>query len=83
MAHQFDTENVDYLIHITTGTPGAQIGLFLLTEARGIPGRLLQTSLPQWGERGGSGMALLTSIFRNRIALRPVLPKYKIKACLI
>jgi transcriptional regulatory protein RtcR len=35
---------VDYLIHITTGTHVAQICLFLLTEARWFPGRLLQCS---------------------------------------
>ena len=33
----------DYLVHITTGTHVAQICLFLLTEARYLPGRLLQT----------------------------------------
>ena len=39
----FDPENNDYLIHITTGTHVAQICLFLLTEARFLPGKLLQT----------------------------------------
>ncbi|MCL6252306.1 RNA repair transcriptional activator RtcR [Altererythrobacter sp. KTW20L] len=39
----FDPEAEDYLIHITTGTHVAQICLFLLTEARYLPGRLLQT----------------------------------------
>ena len=34
----------DYLVHITTGTHVAQICLFLLTESRHIPARLLQTS---------------------------------------
>ena len=34
----------DYLVHITTGTHVAQICLFLLTEARWLPGRLLQCS---------------------------------------
>jgi len=34
----------DYLVHITTGTHVAQICLFLLTEARWIPGRLVQCS---------------------------------------
>ena len=33
-----------YYIHITTGTHVAQICLFLLTESRHLPGRLLQTS---------------------------------------
>ncbi len=44
----FDPDNQDYLIHITTGTHVAQICLFLLTEARYLPGRLLQTQ-PQRG----------------------------------
>ena len=39
----FDPDQQDYLIHITTGTHVAQICLFLLTEARYLPGRLLQT----------------------------------------
>ena len=39
----FDPETEDYLIHITTGTHVAQICLFLLTEARFLPGKLLQT----------------------------------------
>src|SRR5881296_3355717 len=40
-----DAWNVeDYLIHITTGTHVAQICLFLLTESRHLPGRLLQCS---------------------------------------
>lgn len=47
----FDPETQDYLVHITTGTHVAQICLFLLTEARYLPGRLLQTQpargLPQ------------------------------------
>ncbi len=38
------SDNEDYLVHITTGTHVAQICLFLLTEARWIPGRLLQAS---------------------------------------
>ncbi|ANU06829.1 RNA repair transcriptional activator RtcR [Paraurantiacibacter namhicola] len=39
----FDPDTQDYLIHITTGTHVAQICLFLLTEARYLPGKLLQT----------------------------------------
>ena len=42
-AYPFDPEAEDYLIHITTGTHVAQICLFLLTEARFLPGKLLQT----------------------------------------
>ncbi len=43
----FDTENEDYLIHITTGTHVAQICLFLLTESRHFPAKLIQTSPPR------------------------------------
>jgi transcriptional regulatory protein RtcR len=42
-AYPFDVEAEDYLIHITTGTHVAQICWFLLTEARYLPGKLLQT----------------------------------------
>jgi transcriptional regulatory protein RtcR len=51
-AYRFDTEAEDYLVHITTGSHVAQICLFLLTESRHIPARLLQTSPPA-GMRGG------------------------------
>ncbi|HET9953681.1 MAG TPA: RNA repair transcriptional activator RtcR [Polyangiaceae bacterium] len=44
--YPFDTEAEDYLVHITTGTHIAQICLFLLTESRHIPARLVQTSPP-------------------------------------
>jgi transcriptional regulatory protein RtcR len=40
----FDPDREDYLVHITTGSHVAQICLFLLTESRHIPARLLQTS---------------------------------------
>jgi len=42
--YAFDPEREDYLVHITTGTHVAQICLFLLTESRYFPARLLQTS---------------------------------------
>lgn len=45
--YQFDTDNEDYLTHITTGTHVAQICMFLLTESRHLPGRLLQASPPR------------------------------------
>ena len=50
----FDPEVEDYLIHITTGTHVAQICLFLLTEARYLPGRLLQTQ-PERGSINPAG----------------------------
>jgi transcriptional regulatory protein RtcR len=45
--YPFDPDHEDYWIHITTGTHVVQICLFLLTEARFLPGRLLQTSPPR------------------------------------
>jgi transcriptional regulatory protein RtcR len=43
-SYPFQPEAEDYLIHITTGTHVAQICCFLLTEARYLPARLIQTS---------------------------------------
>ena len=45
--YPFDPEREDYLIHVTTGTHVGQICLFLLTESRYLPGRLLQTAPPK------------------------------------
>ncbi|MBL8752018.1 MAG: sigma 54-interacting transcriptional regulator [Planctomycetes bacterium] len=42
----FDPEDDDVLVHMTTGTHVAQICLFLLTETRHFPARLLQTGPP-------------------------------------
>ncbi|MFJ4142825.1 RNA repair transcriptional activator RtcR [Pseudomonas sp. NPDC089734] len=42
--YTFDSEHENYLVHITTGTHVAQICWFLLTEARYLPARLVQTS---------------------------------------
>ncbi|MCK2181285.1 RNA repair transcriptional activator RtcR [Hafnia paralvei] len=42
--YPFDTDNEEYLIHITTGTHVVQICWFLLAEARYFPASLLQTS---------------------------------------
>jgi len=52
--YPFDLENEDYLVHITTGSHVNQICLFLLTESRHIPGRLVQTSPPaKYRQRSG------------------------------
>ncbi len=40
----FRPSTEDYLVHISTGTHVMQICWFLLTEARFVPGRILQTS---------------------------------------
>jgi transcriptional regulatory protein RtcR len=42
-AYPFDQENEEYLVHITTGTHVAQICLFLLTETRRFPAKLIQS----------------------------------------
>ena len=54
-AYPWKPESEDYLVHITTGTHVAQICLFLLTESRHFPARLLQTSPPRNDNRGGPG----------------------------
>jgi transcriptional regulatory protein RtcR len=46
---KFDTEHDNYYVHITTGTHVAQICLFLLTEARYFPAKLLQTGYAEQG----------------------------------
>jgi transcriptional regulatory protein RtcR len=48
--YDFDPEREDYLVHITTGTHVAQICLFLLTESRHFPARLIQSSPPMGNE---------------------------------
>ncbi len=53
--YPFDTDREDYLLHITTGTHVAQICLFLLTESRYMPGKLIQSS-PPTRKRGGSSV---------------------------
>jgi transcriptional regulatory protein RtcR len=45
--YPFDQDREDYLVHVTTGTHVAQICLFLLTETRYFPARLLQTAPPK------------------------------------
>lgn len=42
--YPFKPESEDYLVHITTGTHVQQICLFLLTESRHFPARLVQTA---------------------------------------
>lgn len=51
----FAPEQEQYWVHITTGTHVAQICLFLMVEARYIPGLLLQTSPPRRQKTGEPG----------------------------
>jgi transcriptional regulatory protein RtcR len=53
-SYEFDTENNEYYFHITTGTHIAQIVIFLLSESRVFPGKLVQTS-PNSGEDKAKG----------------------------
>jgi transcriptional regulatory protein RtcR len=53
--YPFVPEKEDYLIHITTGTHVQQICLFLLTESRHFPARLVQTSPSVPRRRGPEG----------------------------
>lgn len=42
--YDFNTDQEEYLIHISTGTHVSQICMFLLTESRHFPGKLIQSS---------------------------------------
>ena len=57
--YPFDPEGEEYLAHITTGTHAWQICLFLLTESRHLPGRLLQTSPPKRRASGPGDFAII------------------------
>jgi transcriptional regulatory protein RtcR len=53
--YDFDTDREEYLVHITTGTHVEQICLFLLTESRYLPAKLVQSSPSSARKRGGPG----------------------------
>lgn len=53
--YPFRPDEEDYLVHITTGTHVQQICLFLLTESRHFPARLVQTSPAEPKRRGPEG----------------------------
>ena len=60
--YPFDPDNEDYWIQITTGTHVVQICLFLMTEARFFPGRLVQTSPPRSPATGTPGSYALIDL---------------------
>lgn len=70
LAYPFRPEDEDYLVHITTGSHVVQICLFLLTEARLIPGRLVQSSPPQRGEQPRLSLIDLDLARYSRLAAR-------------
>lgn len=64
--YPFRPEQERYWTHITTGTHVAQICMFLLTEARHIPGVLLQTSPPRKQRAGNPGSYALIDLDLSR-----------------
>jgi transcriptional regulatory protein RtcR len=64
--YRFDPDHEDYWIHITTGTHVVQICMFLMTEARFFPGRLVQTSPPKRQVAGESGTYALIDLDLSR-----------------
>ncbi len=46
-SYHFDREKENYYAHMTTGTHVVQICLFLMVEARFLPGKLIQTGPPR------------------------------------
>lgn len=64
--YPFRPEQERYWTHITTGTHVAQICMFLLTEARHIPGVLLQTSPPRQQRAGNPGSYALIDLDLSR-----------------
>ncbi|TFW27760.1 RNA repair transcriptional activator RtcR [Massilia horti] len=60
--YAFDPDNEEYWIHITTGTHVVQICMFLMTEARYFPGRLLQTAPPPRHAAGKPGTFALIDL---------------------
>jgi transcriptional regulatory protein RtcR len=64
--YAFDTEREEYWAHITTGTHVAQICMFLLVEARFIPGVLLQSAPPRGRQREGTGSYELIDLDLSR-----------------
>ncbi|MFI2863878.1 RNA repair transcriptional activator RtcR [Klebsiella aerogenes] len=69
--YPFDTDNEEYLVHITTGTHVAQICWFLLTEARYLPASLLQTGPAPKGatdEQIAAGTASVIDLDLSRYA---------------
>jgi transcriptional regulatory protein RtcR len=58
-AYNFKPDEEDYLVHITTGSHVAQICLFLLTESRYLPAKLLQTEPPSKRREGPGSYSIV------------------------
>ncbi len=57
--YEFDLEQEQYYMHITTGTHVAQICMFLLTEAHYFPAKLLQSSPPRRYQDGAGKYTII------------------------
>ena len=66
---EFRPSREDYLVHISTGTHVMQICWFLLTEARFVPGRILQTS-PDPGNIGPGQVRIIDLDLSSYAAIR-------------
>ena len=65
--YPFDTENEEYLVHITTGTHVVQICWFLLAEAHYLPAKLIQASPKRSeGEREPAGVYTIIDLDLSR-----------------
>ncbi|MEO7494335.1 MAG: RNA repair transcriptional activator RtcR [Massilia sp.] len=65
-SYPFAPDKEEYWVHITTGTHVGQICMFLMTEARFFPGRLLQTSPPRRQGRIDPGSYALIDLDLSR-----------------
>lgn len=65
-SYRFDPAREQYWAHITTGTHVAQICMFLMVEARFIPGVLLQTAPPRKWKEGEPGKLALIDLDLSR-----------------
>ena len=69
--YPFKPDDEDYLVHVTTGSHVQQICLFLLTESRHFPGKLVQTGPPEEDDPIGRATVIDLSIARyDRLARR-------------
>lgn len=59
---KFNPEEEEYLVHITTGSHVQQICLYLLTESKYFPAKLIQTSPPSARDRGRPGTYTLIDL---------------------
>jgi transcriptional regulatory protein RtcR len=57
--YEFDLEGEEYFVHITTGTHVAQICLYLLTESKHLPAKLVQTFRPYKKKKGAENVKVI------------------------